>query len=97
MAVYFAVFICLLIPGHLTQYGSCCGNSSTYSESGGNSDVHDSTKCQICLSHGQLHYNVLTFASGEIDCPLDLLHEDHPDDTVFRLIVGLFPRAPPLS
>lgn len=64
IALYFALYLCFLIPGHLAAYAGEF-NSGRAMQAASSPDVHhhDPERCTICLTAGHV-------AAVTVDCPL---------------------------
>jgi len=63
IALYFALYLCLLIPGHLAQFAGAWESGQTVQTSHHEDSHHDHDHCTICLTSGQV-------AAITFDCPL---------------------------
>jgi len=97
VALYFVLFVGLLIPHHLADYWSCSTDALAYTQSGGETESHDATACQICFTHGNVSATVVLFdlhCRAELSGTASVVAENR---LVAGAVLSASSRAPPLS
>jgi|GEM_PF-4045459 len=94
-ALYFALYLCLAIPGHLAKFaGESCTGCTVQAPSDCGSR-HDRDHCTICLTAGQVAAVTIEFSAGCYEGSVKLAVSYDGGSAVTPCSRSTDPRAPP--
>jgi hypothetical protein len=96
LVTYFAIYICLLVPGHLAAFA--CGPASPITglhQTDRHFAHHDSRTCHICLSGGQLAALGISCCFDAAFYIISTIDEPLPISAACLSVDHILPRAPP--